>query len=242
MKTLTHPDAFSHRYRSSPDEGILILPLSFLFEIESGTRDEFFACFSISKMTIFEHSVFTDVECRVIAFHFFNDVRTKESICIPTTVVSDNFAKSEKFGCELTKKYGWRCGNELFQYINITNQNIQFNRWDGWHKPNSKLQIELMDSEDGMIPIHMKYVENPSIHFYTIARAHIVMNVAFTEAQQRLIVETFNDKMTYFRNKYHSLFLSRLHNRKARIPVSLVYSLLAAIIEKEILPANSQPS
>lgn len=212
-------------------EGLIIIPLNFLSGEHNKLRTAFFKHFNIIKVSLFEEQVFKDTSSTVIAMHF-----EKGDLCnFPITI----FPSGRVIDCVLLEKYGYRYGSEFFEYCDIKSNIGVIRLRENSDVPQSKIVMNCLDGGSNTNRIRLTIEKEP---FYgkvsDRTKAHLVFTIDIPIEKQEKLVQLFNEKIEYFREKYHSLFLSNyresssLYARK-RLGFKMGYSFVKAIIERE---------
>jgi hypothetical protein len=210
--------------------GIIIVPLNFLSDEDSKTRDKFFQSYSITKLNIFEMKVFKDTDYTVCSFQF---TRNKQTMPIPTTI----FPSKKTMDISLEEKYGWRIGGEVYQ---TEPSKIKISRLLQHQTPNTTLFLNAVDTGTTAGRIRLS-CNKP--HFYgkntDRAFATIVSSVPIKDEQE--VCDIFNSLLEDLRQKHHSLFLTNFRNStkeyaRKRISFDLAYTLIANILMKKNTP------
>tara|TARA_R110002074_G_scaffold26048_6_gene76954 strand:+ start:1316 stop:2518 length:1203 start_codon:yes stop_codon:yes gene_type:complete len=94
--------------------GVIILPLNFICAQESTIRNLFFSNYSITKLNIFEETVFKDTTYTICSFMF---TKGKQKAKIPTTI----FPSKKKIDLELRSEWSWRPAGFLYEPRNKNN-------------------------------------------------------------------------------------------------------------------------
>lgn len=198
------------------DEGIIILPSNFLSESRDKIRNIFFSYYNIDICDYYYYSVFPSATTGIVIFHFI-----KSDYCESRNI--DNFYihysrdKIIKESILLHKKYKWLYGEEFFEYIDGT-EKISVDKYIGGNKKYlSNIVVGLLDK--GKWKQGLSYNESDPIVCgeKSFTTYQIVFPFKISEGSQIEIVKIFNEKMDYFRNKYHGLFLSNYMGANQKI-------------------------
>ena len=193
-------------------EGILIVPSNFLSESSSRCRSLFFSKYKILECDYYYYPVFKDATTGVCIFYFQESTDNKSFPCRihynPNNIIETD--------CLLCPEYNWLTGKEFFDFINV--EEPGFKRWTG--KESGFLT--------SMIVGLLDYGKHKQGLSYNRGNPIICKEKAFTTYQlvspfkmsktlQKDIVEIFNTKMEYFRDKYHGMFLSNYMGANQKI-------------------------
>lgn len=211
-------------------EGIEILPANFLCESKSSMRSVFFTAYEIIEAKYWAEPIFEDATTGIVAFYF--KAREKADTIFPITM----FPENKRHIINLKSQYGYLYGDEFFDYINSTKMEFDIQKTiKGDAPPNTHFVFSLMDKNK--VPQGLTYNEGEPI--YSDPKAfttyQLTMDIDMTEEFQRKIVAQFNEKLSYWRNKYHGLFLSNYLGANQKIlSVSYCNKLLTKLIEENM--------
>ena len=206
--------------------GIVIIPLNFISDRGKKIRDTFFQNYNITKMKIFEETVFRDTSYTVCAFQF---AKGKQAGTFPATILPSG----KEIDLLLEEKWGWRVGGHLHEK---KTSKYKIGRLLPGHVPSSDLFLYAIDTgtNDGRIRLDIK-----KQHFYgkntDRAFATITTNVPIKDEQ--LVVKMFNEQLESRRGQYHSLFLTNYRNStksyaRKRISFDMCYGMIKEILEE----------
>jgi hypothetical protein len=209
-------------------EGILIIPVNFLSSRESKTREWFFSKFTIEKCVLFEEQVFDDTPSTVISFYFKKGKNTSfPLLCMPSTKKIDVF---------LNPKHKYLFGEDFFNFIDTPPVCKVRRLLINDPAPISNLYLNALDGGSAHNRIKLEIKE----HYYgkqtDRAKASIVLDCVLSKEEEKEVCNIFNEKLEYFREKYHSLFLSNyrqsssLYARK-RIGFEQAYKLINKCVQ-----------
>lgn len=206
--------------------GILILPSNFLFSYSNKIRKQFIKKYEIKTLKIYEKQIFNDTTSSVIVFNFIK--RKTDNYEINTILIQKE--KTENFNITLSEYNDYTYGSEL--YTEKFQSNIKIYRYVndelGEYK---KTNIEIFTLDPKIKAI---YNENPQINKISDrSKINIIINRKLKDNEQHYIINSFNNKIKKYRDKYHSLFMSsyREFSRK-RLDFNLIYIILKNIINK----------
>lgn len=195
------------------DEGILILPSNFLSESSSKTRDLFFSHYTIVDCDYYYYSVFPGVTTGITVFYFKKDNSGNKSFPCkihysPTEIVETTV--------DISREYGWLYGKHFFDFINDMDKPVK--KWTGKEKGYlSNVVIGLLDKGKWKQGFSIN-LEDPIVcSDTTFTTYQMVLDVELPISIQEQVVELANDKMQYFRNLYHGLFLSNFMGANQKI-------------------------
>ena len=193
-------------------EGILIVPSNFLSESSSRCRTLFFSNYKILECDYYYYPVFKDATTGVCIFYFKESMENESFPCrvhySPSEIIETD--------CLLCPEYNWLTGKEFFDYINI--EEPGFKRWTG--KETGFLTSMIVGLLDyGKHKQGLSYNRgNPIIcKEKAFTTYQLVSPFKISKSLQKQIVEIFNTKMEYFRNKYHGMFLSNYMGANQKI-------------------------
>ena len=206
--------------------GIVIVPLNFISYRDKKIRNTFFQNYNITKMKIFEETVFRDTSYTVCAFQFS---KGKQMGTLPATILPS----SKKIDLSLEEKWGWRVGGHLHEK---KNSKYKIGRLLPGHTPSSDLFLYAIDTgtNDGRIRLAVK-----KEHFYgkNTDRAFATITTNIPIKDEQLVAKKFNEQLESYRSQYHSLFLTNYRNStksyaRKRISFDMCYNMIKEILEK----------
>jgi type I restriction-modification system DNA methylase subunit len=206
--------------------GIVIVPLNFISDRDKKIRNTFFQNYNITKMKIFEETVFRDTSYTVCAFQFS---KGKQTSTFPATILPS----SKKIDLSLEEKWGWRVGGHLHEK---KNSKYKIGRLLPGHIPSSDLFLYAIDTgtNDGRIRLAVK-----KEHFYgkNTDRAFATITTDIPIKDEQLVAKKFNEQLESYRSQYHSLFLTNYRNStksyaRKRISFDMCYNMIKEILEK----------
>jgi hypothetical protein len=217
---------------SDCEGGVLIIPLNFFCDEDRTSRNLFFEKFEIIQLNIFEEQIFADTSYNICSFSF----RKKNNIIseIPTLIQPHNKIIISNFSKETNYKFG----NDFLHLIQ-NQKNIGISRLRVGDKSNSKIFLRAIDTgkENGKIKLFLRddvfYGKNTDRSF-----ASINLDKDYDLKIQENICLEFNTLLNFYREKYHSLFLTNFRNSneyaRKRISFDVVYKLISYIITNKI--------
>lgn len=206
---------------SSAKGGIVIIPVNFFCSEDDSIRNYFLSQFRVNKVYVYEEQVFEDTTNSVCAFHF-----KKEENIETQNIEFIFFPSGEIENFELKKEEGFRVGYEIY---NLPYKVLPKRLMQG-QSPNSNIFCFCVDGKNDN-KIHLSLKEP----FYGIstdrAFATLIFDKEYPLHIQEEIVQEFNKRIKYYREKYHSLFLTtyREESRK-RIGFDLLYRIIGNIL------------
>lgn len=218
---------------------VIIIPLNFLSDKDRKIRKEFLSKYEIQKLYIFEETVFEDTTYTVCSFSFIR----KDNIIqnIPTTFIPTN----ENITLTLKGENSYLIGDEFWDIINHDKPyDIKRLRKDIKDViPNSNIFLRAIDtgSKDGMIKLYLNehfYGKDTDRTFATIILPNEFKNISIEK--QQYICDEFNRIINYYREKYHSLFLTNYRNStknysRKRIGFEDAYKIISYILKKKYI-------
>lgn len=214
--------------------GIIIIPLNFFSSSNFKLRNEFLSNFKIIKMNIFDEKVFNDTDYTVCSFSFKKEKQTKQTL--NSTIYPNKIKKT----FEIDIKDNFIIGSEFFNLIK--SNDLKIKRLVKGGTPNSDIYLRAIDTgtPQGRISLSLNnnhlYAKDSDRTFATI-----ILDKNYSLDEQKIICQKFNELLEYYRNKYHSLFLTNYRNSsksyaRKRISFNDAYSLISYII-KTYLPS-----
>ncbi len=210
----------------SVEGGIVIVPLNFISDRDRKIRNTFFQDYHITKIKIFEETVFRDTSYTVCAFQF---AKGKQTGMFPATILPSG----KEIDLLLEEKWGWRVGGHLHEK---KTSKYKIGRLLSGGVPSSDLFLYAIDTgtNGGRIRLDIR-----KQHWYgnhtDRAFATITTNVPIEDEQ--LVVEMFNKQLESRRNQYHSLFLTNYRNStksyaRKRISFDMCYNMIKDILKE----------
>lgn len=200
--------------------GIIIVPLNFLTSIRTSDillRKEFLEKFNIVHVNIFEEPVFDDTVYTVCVIQFEQGTTHTfpchfypSSTCINITFYK-GIIGGEIYHLPQYNKYTIERATKLTKNkLSITN--ILIKCIDDTTKINASFSDKYIDNTENLT-----------------ARSYLTLVITpnLDEDKQKILINSFNEFLTKYRNKYNSLFLTnyRENNRK-RISFDLVFKII----------------
>lgn len=210
------------------DEALEIVPSNFFCESRDGIRKRLFETHHIVSAKYWDQPVFDDATTGICVLHLRKGKKPEQKFklrILPADVLID---------VELTKENKFLHGKEFFDYIrNVETINIV--KTDvGMAKPNTNIVVGLLDN--GAQPVGLSYNQKDPIYCQPKSFTTYQLTLPdydISEDQQKQIVEIFQNKMSYFRQKYHSMFLANYMGPAQKIfSRSYVHLMLSKIINE----------
>lgn len=206
--------------------GILIVPLNFISQHNYKTRKLFFEKYHITKLNIFEETVFDDTSYTICSFEFH---KGKKSVNKIDTIV---YPSNTKINLEISEYDNWTIGYNLFPKIK-SKYNIR-RLVLGDPKPKNNLFLYAIDGGTPESRIRLGLNEN---HLYGSSTdrsfCSFVSDVPIED--EDYIVSEFNSNLEKLRNNTNSLILTNYRNStehyaRKRIGFNQAYSLIEQIL------------
>lgn len=187
------------------ESGILILPSNFLSESSSYARNFFFSTYRMNHVKYYRTRVFDDATTGIVVFDF-----EKWNLQPTMTCTYEIFYDNESFKTEFTArdKDGWLVGSEFFDRIEQASAEFKIKILREGEESNSNIIIGLLDK--GKYALGAHYNEGDPLYCAPKAFTtyQCVLNKEYPVEIQKRAVEIFNELMSEYREKYHSMFLS----------------------------------
>lgn len=220
--------------------GIIILPLNFWSSPENwDLRREFLEKFHIFRLNIFEEKIFSDTSYTVCCFSFgsknnFERIIDRgldeDKIYVDSWIFPDLTTITLEFG----EFNNWTLGYELF---NKTSKKYKISRLRLGLEPNTCLLVKCIDDDTR---INMS-ISNKFYFGKDSDRSYLTLHITpeINPELQRYVSDKFNQVLNFYRDKYHSLFLtnyreSNKNGGRKRIGFELIYSIVALILDGEL--------
>jgi hypothetical protein len=185
------------------DEGIIILPSNFISESNSKIRNHFFDNYTITRLDYYYYQVFVGAKTGIVTFHFKKEKPSNHREFDGFIHYQDSIVYER---IKLHKKYKWLWGDEFFEYLG--SDKIRIQKWTGKEKGYlSRIVIGLLDN--GKLPQGLSINNDSAI--VCGDKAFTTYQLVFDEIpelSEEHIVDKFNEVLSYYRGKYHGLFLS----------------------------------
>lgn len=213
--------------------GILIIPTNFITDERTGeVRKKFLDQFQILEMNIFTQPVFTTTTYSVCSFAF----RRKSSSQEETQTFAVNIKpREQRVNITIYPGYDYRIAGEF--YASLANTEIYFGRLVGSTSDQYITNIKLygLDTRTERIRVEfdaIPYAGKASDRIY----ATLTCKYKLTEAQEKILIEKFNQELEDFRHNYKDLSMTnyRDYDRK-RIGFTFAYQLMSKIYKENFL-------
>ena len=210
--------------------GILIIPLNFISEDSSKLREFFFSRYKITRMNIFEESVFDDTDYTVCGFQF---ERHDLYPLIPpyTKIKAFVYPNGDEIELILDSKNHFTIGKSLFPNIK-SEYNIR--RLVDGDKSTSNLYLRAIDTgtDDGRIKLS---INKDHLYGSLTDRTFCTILTDKTIEDEQFVCDEFNRLLELLRKEYNSLFLTNYRNStssyaRKRITFKQAYSLIEQIL------------
>ena len=213
--------------------GILIVPVNFICQNSSKLRNLFFKKYHITKLNIFEETVFNDTSYPICSFEFKRGSYDENNI--DTTFYPSN----KKVNLKLSKEFSYSITTKLFPKLK-SKYNIR-RLVEGDIAPNNNLYLYAIDGGTPTTRIRLDINRNHLYGSGTDRSFCSIWSDSLIENEEYIVSE-FNNRIENFRKEYDNLFLtnfrnSTMHYSRKRIAFNQAYSLIEQIL-KEIQPLN----
>lgn len=205
------------------DGGILILPLNFICSSDHKIRNYLLSRYNITKMNVFEETVFNDTDIPICAFQFNRGGGT-QSFDITF------YPSRKKITVEINANDKWMVGGHLHRPVK---SEFKIGRLLKGQTPTTTLFLYATDtgSMDGRIRLEQKkpfYGKETDRNFATITSNFPILDEPF-------VVKEFNERLEKYRDKYNSLFLTNFRNStklytRKRIQFKLAFNIIKKIL------------
>jgi len=224
-----------------PDAGLIIIPINFWCSMRAADvalRREFLGQFTVSRINVFEETVFINTTCAVCAVQF--DAYTEPDDAILFVV----YPQRERHMFTLNGANNYTIGGELYMLLNngvytidrMTAANEQAAVEDGTA---TNILLRALDNNAGDLIMLLVSAERfvdrtPNSSERTFAT--LIVRPPLEEAEQEALVRQFNEFLAAARKKYNSMFLANYRESKGiarkRISFSLVYRIMRHLLSK----------
>jgi len=188
--------------RGGCNEGIIILPSNFISESNAKARELFFSTFEVIELRYWREPTFEDTNTGIVALVFKRAEKASKRV-VPTTL----FPGGHSFNMTLESKYKWLWGQDFFDDINMANDYEFIRCTEGI--PTSNIIVGSLDHGKFATGFHYNEKEPLVVSKSVITTYQVTNNdFIFSEAEQREIVDIANKKLEFYRDKYHSMFMS----------------------------------
>lgn len=243
---------------NKPKAGIIIIPLNFWCEENASIRKQFLDNFVVKKVKVFEEIVFADTTYTACAFCFYNLDNSVEKQKIKfefwkgSKFVNGEFVQGLKnpvkeISFELNRNNDYIIGESYHKFVEANkNIDIQVERYIKSDKPKNTLVLHAQDTGSEGGNIKLENADKPHIDMTPLSSDRVFAGIKIsknneeiilTEEQKNAIVNSFNNKINYFRNKYNSMCLTNYRNStdfssRKRISFKAAYSIIKWAIKK----------
>ena len=185
------------------DQALEIVPSNFFCESRDAIRKELFKTHHIVSAKIWNEPVFQDTTIGICVLHIKRGKKTFQQF--PLQLLPINIT----IMMDLREEYNYLHGVEFFEYIN-NSKKIRVVKTDiGMPPPNTRLVVGLLDN--GARPVGISFNESEPVYCQPKSFTTYQLTLPdynLSDEQQREIVDLFQAKLRYYREKYHSMFLS----------------------------------
>jgi hypothetical protein len=212
--------------------GIVIIPLNFWSSIrkcDTQLRYHFLTKYTVSRVNVFENSVFNDTDYTVCSFQF--ELKNCTECCIPFFI----FPEGRVVNINFNASNNMTIGGELYSLGSTT---YKISRLIGDDKSNTNILVRCLDDK-GKKNIGLSMVDDKDIFSDRTPNksartfATLVITPAIDMTRQKKLVEDFNSFLQEKRAKYNSLFMSNYREAgRKRISFDLVYDIVAYLLEQ----------
>jgi hypothetical protein len=224
--------------------GILIVPLNFFCDDDDSFRNIFFQRFKVTKLNVFEETVFDDTAYTICSFLFQKNVigDSIESYQIPCNF----FPSGELMNFNIERDSGYRIGSEFFKLLNLhAFKSSSISRLKEGDEANSSIFLRAIDTGAADGKICLKIENEPFFgKKHDRSFATITFNTKYSLEDQKIICEGFNQILEEYRKKYRSMFLTSFMNSSSgysrkRIGFDDAYKLINYVMaEKGLIIQN----
>lgn len=214
--------------------GVVILPLNFICAQENTIRDLFFSNYTITKLNIFEETVFNDTTYTICSFMF---AKGKQQTKIPTTI----FPSKKKINLDLRPEWSWRPAGFLYEPRNKENpykiDRLVEAKKDSIDKSHiTSIYLRAVDGGSQNNRIGLKTKKEPYYGKITDrVFATLTCNEKLSDKEEKEIIKEFNERFEKLRKENYSLFLTNYRNSSSsyarkRVSFRMCYGLIEKII------------
>jgi len=204
---------------SGCNEGVLILPSNFISERRAKARALFFENFQLLRLDYFYYQVFPEATTGIAVMAFQREKLVNER-SFPA-FIHYSPERTEQVSVNISPQQDWLWGEEFFRFIDLKPLSIQ--KWTGVSKSDmdggflSNIVLGLLDKgawRQGLSFNSGKPVICGEKSFTTY---QLVLPEALPESTQRRVIELFNERLEFFRERYHGLFLANFMGADQKI-------------------------
>jgi len=195
------------------EEAVIILPSNFICESSSRARKMLFETHYIVSAKYWNEPVFEDATTGICVIHIRKGKKPRQEFILQH--VSDN----ENINIKLEERHSYLHGDDFFDHILRASGDIEIIKTDiGMKDPNTNIVVGLLDN--GKWQSGLSYNEGDPLFskpksFTTYQLT--IPNITLTENEQKEVIEKFNKTLSYYRRKYHDLFLSNYMGPRQKI-------------------------
>ena len=220
------------------DQAIVIVPANFFCESSARARERLFETHSITRAKFWTEPAFDDATVSVAVFHIVK--KTKPLQDFSCLILPEN----TEIRMTLRRENSYLHGDTFFDYIRNARDIVAVKTDVGMPAPNTNLVVGLLDNGKWRSGISYNtgepvYTNPKSFTTYQLTLPEYTL----TEAQQQRIAGLFHRRLTEFRKKYHSMFLSNYMGPNQKIlSRSIVKKLLGSVLDELGIPDPKPPS
>ena len=221
--------------------GIIIVPLNFWCSIRKNDIDLrrlFLQEYNVILINIFEEKVFDDTSYTVCSFQFEKKENVKDEEKEEEYININIYPSDKKIKTVLKETNNYMIGGDIYHLITknykitrLTSKNID--------EKNTNILVKCIDDSKDK-KICLSYVSEKDIYIDKTPNlssrtyATLVIDPPINEEKQKWLVESFNEFLNTYRDKYHSLFLANYRESKdiarKRISFDLVYQICSYLL------------
>lgn len=210
------------------DEALIILPSNFFCESRDSIRKRLFNTHYIVSAKYWNQPTFDDATTGTCVIHVRRGSLPYQQFKIRL------LPQDKTVEVILRKEHNYLYGEEFFKYIDVAP--VKVLKTDvGMSPPNTKIIVGLLDN--GKFPVGLSI--NTSHDIYCQPKSFTTYQVTLpdynlTLEQQHQIVQLFQQKLSYYRNIYHDMFLANYMGPKQKIISRRYINLLLSAVIKEL--------
>lgn len=209
--------------------GILIVPVNFICQNSSKLRNLFFKNYHITKLNIFEETVFNDTSYPICSFEFHRggyDENNIDTIFYPS---------NKKINLKLSKEFSYSITTKLFPKLKSKYNIRRLVQRD--ETPNNNLYLYAIDGGSQTNRIRLELNKNHLYGSGTDRSFCSIWSDSLIENEE-YVVNEFNNRIENLRKEYDNLFLTNFRNStkhysRKRISFNQAYSLIEQILKEK---------
>jgi hypothetical protein len=232
-----------------PAGGVVILPLNFFCDDRKvETRARFLEKFTITRLNIFEETVFSDTTYTVCSVQF---KKRKKKISDTVKVDAHIYPCRNKISLCLSKQTKWKVGAEVLEkqiskykisrlvHTMVNDKSVRDKTLNP-QKQNKITNILLNCVDGGKMDSRIRMEWNPvPLLAKDTDRAFctLIVDPPISEKKQKKLIDKFNKMLEDYREKYNSLFLVNYRNSsksyaRKRISFDIAFNLAKKCLEQ----------